>query len=494
MSSTRRFNVGRFAPGHSPPDADVLRLYDLAYAHRIAAMEAAPNGRFIDMNGMLFKLGPSHLRPSQLEPLRLVGDHLADAVSPHIVIDSTQHWRSSKGGMFDYGYEAVARVEAMHAAGDAAAGALMASMRTLPPWADMNRARAGAEFFCANIVAAGTCLMNLSLIGGFGAWRINKVLESTGYLSAGRDDVHRRLLETLSFVLSCCQPSPPHTHQAMEPDGAGWRAAFAVRMLHSNVRVRLTSCGRSHWDVATFGVPINAEDMCATLLGFSVVVLLGLERAGHLWHVSDRECEDYMHLWRLIGHWLGLPAEITAQLDCVASSQRLLESIWPHIIDSDESSSRLVFASLRAVAYRAPFYWSMSDLVCVSRAFSGDFLADCIGIPRPDDARLSQLIHDHNPLTSLPSELKHVACDNPHLALVLPPSPPIAAKLLASLVSTAFRCIKSACGVFATLSPLPLSFKIMPYIVKHAGIRGWLAPKMHDRVTQMVDYRLGFRK
>ena len=70
------------------------------------------------------------------------------------------------------------------------------------------------------------------------------------------------------------------------------------------------------------------------LLNLHVVVLLGLERAGHLWHVSDRECEDYMHLWRLIGHWLGLPAEITAQLDCVASSQRLLESILPHIIDS----------------------------------------------------------------------------------------------------------------------------------------------------------------
>jgi hypothetical protein len=33
----------------------------------------------IDMHGMLFKLGPSHLRPSQLEPLRLEGDPLADA-------------------------------------------------------------------------------------------------------------------------------------------------------------------------------------------------------------------------------------------------------------------------------------------------------------------------------------------------------------------------------------------------------------------------------
>jgi hypothetical protein len=358
----------------------------------------------------------------------------------------------------------------------------------------MRRVRSGAEFFCANILAAGTCLMNLSLIGGFGAWRINKVLESTGYLAAGRDDVHRRLLETLSFVLSCCGASSSRDSQAMEPDGDGWRAVFAVRLLHSSVRTRLTSCGRGHWDSATYGVPINVEDMAATLLGFSVVVLLGLERAGLLWHVSDQECEDYMHLWRLIGHWLGLPDELTARLDSVASAQCLLESILPHIINSDESSSRLVFASLRAVAFRAPFYWSMSDVVCMSRLFSGDFLSDCIGIPSANDPRLFQMIEDHHPLTSLPSEIKHVACNNPHLALTLPSGTSALAKYVGLLISTALRCAKSAYGMFSSANSLPLSFKIMPHIVKYASIRRWLAPKLHDKVSRMVEYRLGFVK
>ena len=301
-SSWLRFNIGRFALADAPAEAQVLRAYDLSYDNRIAELNAAPDGRFVDMHGMLFKLGPSHLRPSQLEPLRAVGDPLADAVAARIAADTKDLAGCRRSGMYDYGYDAVSRVEAMCAAGDAAAVALMDNMRALPPWVDMRRVCAGAEFFCSNIVASGTCLMNLSLVGGFGAWRINKVLESTGYLAGGRDDVHRRLLETLSFVLSCCCPSSsssPAT-QAMAPDGSGWRAAFAVRMLHSSVRVRLTSCGRSHWDAATYGVPINVEDMCATLLGFSVVVLLGLERVGLLWHVSNRECEDYMHLWRLV--------------------------------------------------------------------------------------------------------------------------------------------------------------------------------------------------
>ncbi len=237
--------------------------------------------------------------------------------------------------------------------------------------------------------------------------------------------------------------------------------------------------------------------MCATLLGFSVVVLMGMERAGQLWHVSSRECEDYMHLWRLIGHWLGMPAEFTARMHSVASAQCLLESILPHIINCDESSSRLVFASLRAVAYRAPFFWSMSDLVRVSRIFSGDFLADCIGIPRADDARLCQLILDHHPRTSFPSEVKYVSCDHPHLALEPPRSQSVASRLLMSVVSCVIHCIKSACGIFssaAALNELPFSITIMPHIVKHARIRRWLAPRMHDRVTRMVHYRLGFYK
>lgn len=491
--SCPRFNVGRFALSYEPPQSQVLRMYDMDYDDRIAQIDAAPNGSFVDMHGLLFKLGPAHLRPSQLEPLRVVGDALADVVSPHVFLQGKDGAQGGRG-LYDYGYGAVARVEAMYAAGDAAATALVTSMRVIPAWADMRRVQSGAEFFCANIVSAGTCLMNLSLIGGFGAWRINKVLESTGYLAAGRDDVHRRLLETLSFVLSCCCPSASHSRKAMEPDGDGWRAAFAVRMLHSNVRVRLTSCGRSHWDTAAYGVPVNVEDMCATLLGFSIVVLLGMERAGLLWHVSNQQCEDYMHLWRLIGHWLGMPDEFTARFDSVASAQCLLESILPHIINSDESSSRLVFASLRAVAFRAPFYWSMSDLVCISRLFSGDFLSDCIGIPRANDPRLSHVIDDHHPLTSIPSEIKFVSCKNPHLALQLPSNTSTAAKYFGSLISTLLRCVKSVCGVFSSVTVLPLSFKIMPHIVKYTGIRRWLAPKLHDRVKRMVDYRLGFYK
>ena len=491
--SSRRFNVGRFALADPTPESQIIRMYDMAYDDRIAAIESSPNGRVIDMHGMLFKLGPSHLRPSQLEPLRLEGDPLADAVAHRVVREANDAAGSRKRGLYDYGYDAIARVETMHAAGDAAASALVLSMRTPPSWADMRRVRAGAEFFCANMVAAGTCLMNLSLIGGFGAWRINKVLESTGYLAAGRDDVHRRLLETLSFVLSCCCPSSPNGLQALQPDGAGWRAAFAVRLLHSNVRVRLTTCGRSHWDTNAYGLPINVEDMCATLLGFSVVVLLGLEHAGLIWHVSSQECEDYMHLWRLVGHWLGLPEEYTARLNSVASAQCLLESILPHIINSDESSSRLVLASLRAVAFRAPFFWTMGDLVGISRLFSGDFLADCIGIPHAADQSLRQVIDDHHPLTSFPSEIKYVACNNPQLALKIP-NVPAAAKLSAAFFSLVFRAIKSARRIFSPAPAFPISFRIMPYIIKYAPIRRWLAPQLHERVKRMVEYRLGLYK
>jgi hypothetical protein len=491
---SRLFNVGRFAPTDEPLEAQVLRCCNLSYDRRIAEIESAPDGRFIDMHGMLFKLGPSHLRPSQLQPLRAVGDPLADSVTRIIFAEVKDPARGKRSGLYDYGYDAVARVEELLAAGNPAASDLMCSMLSVPSWVNMQRVRAGADFFCANVVSAGTCLMNLSLIGGFGAWRINKVLESTAYLSSGRDHAHRRLLETLMFVLDCCSPSSSTSIQAMAPGGCGWRAAFAVRMVHSSVRVRLTTCGRTRWDSDTYGAPINAEDMAATLLGFSVVVLIGLERAGLLWHVSNQECEDYLHLWRLVGHWLGLPPDLSARLDSVASALCLLESILPHIIDSDESSRRLVLASLQAVAFRAPFFWSMSDLVSLSRHFAGDYLADSLGIPRSDDACLCYLIEDHHPTTSFPSETKYVLCSNVDIALRLPSSSSAAAKCFTALVSSVLRCAKFCRGLFSRGDILPLSFRIIPFFLKFDSMKRLLAPLLHGRVKSMVECRLALRK
>jgi len=54
-----------------------------------------------------------------------------------------------------------------------------------------------------------------------------------------------------------------------------------------------------------FGIPINEEDMVATLLAFSVNALLGCELFLRM-KLSDQERLDYLALWRYLGWLLGV--------------------------------------------------------------------------------------------------------------------------------------------------------------------------------------------
>lgn len=141
----------------------------------------------------------------------------------------------------------------------------------------------------------------MSLVGGFGAPRINKVLSSTGYLTSVSKASYLRIIETVQMVTGACatltvQPlapglalTPTCVHAwtlhrrargahadcmeagGMKVGGCGWSAVLRVRLLHSAVRVRLGE--QPKWDAAAWGVPINQEDLLVTQLAFSQVCL-----------------------------------------------------------------------------------------------------------------------------------------------------------------------------------------------------------------------------
>ena len=60
----------------------------------------------------------------------------------------------------------------------------------------------------------------------------------------------------------------------------GWQSVIRVRLLHAQVRTRIRKGkGRlNELDIARDGVPINAEDLFATLGGFSVACLWSMRR------------------------------------------------------------------------------------------------------------------------------------------------------------------------------------------------------------------------
>ncbi len=214
----------------------------------------------------------------------------------------------------------------------------------VPQWVDFRQIQRGVDVFLAYLPAAGCALFYRSLVGGFSIPKIVEVLVATRYLAPGRtttttpngesDESARsvdrdrersvaRLLDTGGF-LACCFAPPPSakddagvpTAASLRPGGRGWEAALRVRVLHAKVRrslLRQTTNGdggdgeepATRWDVDKNGIPINQEDMSATLLAFSVNVLLGIEIASGR-PLPENEQRDYLALWRYLGWLLGV--------------------------------------------------------------------------------------------------------------------------------------------------------------------------------------------
>lgn len=111
--------------------------------------------------------------------------------------------------------------------------------------------------------------------------------------------------------------------------GRGYIAAKKVRMLHASMRFMLMNPGvmkprgkgseamadkfaKAHgstpWPAEELGVPVNQEDLAFTLLTFSYLIPRGLEKIGG--KISLEEKEAFLHLWRVVGHIMGLREDL----------------------------------------------------------------------------------------------------------------------------------------------------------------------------------------
>ena len=285
------------------------------------------------------------------------------------------------------------RVETLGLEGGTACRALLDESTQLPDWIDWAKVRRGQQFFVSRLPGCAAALLHVSLVGGFGAPLIARVLARTGYLGGSstcaggnssrvQDNTWRRLLETATFVSDVVNLTVDAKQSFSGPDGAAWRAAMRVRLLHATVRQRLNKSG---WDAAEAGVPINQQDMRVTTLAFSLVVVLSLERLAVDMPMAD--VEAYLHLWRLVGHILGVLPELQeGHLDCVASALASLQSSVLHLMEPNELSARLVNATLMAAVGRPPRCPTWTKVVAATRALQGDALSDALGLPPVPDS------------------------------------------------------------------------------------------------------------
>ena len=318
----------------------------------------------------------------------------------------------------------------------------------IPDWVDWDQVQRGIDVFITYSPAMSLALYYLSLVPGFSIPKIAKVLEQTKYLAppSTTKQIQQRLFDTGGFVISCMVHDTNTTNKdsdavenilsasSLRPGGMGWQMALRVRVLHAKIRRMLLMSEKYSWDVNEFGIPINQEDMAATLLAFSTNALSGIEFITNK-PLSTESQLDYLALWRYIGWLLGVstnpdekgnlpldpcgPGFKTVRSgagtafdkitrvrsinpeDTLIHSRTMLESMVIHLMHPNELSSKisnhlLCFGRRPIISSSSsnsseddksknvthmPFGYLYRSFMC--RRYIGCELADALRIPRP---------------------------------------------------------------------------------------------------------------
>ena len=242
----------------------------------------------------------------------------------------------------------------------------------LPAWADPDLIARGENFFDLHWPLIVTFLFCASLPNAYAAHRGAQVLALTARL---KTQVERRIFETAQFVLDVMAQG------GIRPDGRGVRTAQKVRLMHAAIRqfILHDPKWREKWD-PEWGVPINQEDLAGTLMTFSIQILDGFKRFRI--PVSDDEQEAYLHVWKVIGHLMGvrselIPADIAAGYDLAYT-----------ILDRQKGRSAagidLTAALLAFMQGKIPLKFLRGlPVVLMRRCIDAD-IAELLAIPRSD--------------------------------------------------------------------------------------------------------------
>lgn len=373
-------------PSHSIWDAQTA---EHRYTPEFPSRRPPQGADVVSHYGQSFVWTADHWHKADLEPLRKLGDREMDDLLDELDLSPR-----------DDVITALRKAAAASPRGGAAR--FMDDMSSPPTWVDWTLIAHGQGVFTRYLVPASVSLYNVSLVAGFSIPKVTKVLEQSGYLVGSPHAAMRRLFETGLLLVDSTA-----TEGALRPGGAGWCTALRVRALHAKVRRRLLRKSRtvhsealsphaSTWDVDEYGVPINQEDMAATLLAFSYNVLIGIEVLRGDVPLPEDDQVAYLHLWRYLGHLLGVRDDLNPCSRGVSGAKAFLESVVVHLLEPDDLSRRVATSLLRAPLavkgmsegrVEAGYMRNAS----VTRLMVGDELGDALGLPFDVGARTSAL-------------------------------------------------------------------------------------------------------
>lgn len=172
---------------------------------------------------------------------------------------------------------------------------MLLTMQEIPEWLDESLITAGSALSMRSGINGLISLRDYSLMGGYDYAYLNKPLVFTGALKKGAS---KRITDTLDFWVHVTRKN------ALQINNEGYRYIVRTRMIHSFSRLMIQE-KYNNWNKEAWGEPINCGDMVATGIGFSLVFLHGLHKLGLT--ISEKEELGVFHLWKYIGHLLGIP-------------------------------------------------------------------------------------------------------------------------------------------------------------------------------------------
>jgi hypothetical protein len=183
-------------------------------------------GELVGKFGQDFLWSQQHWLASDLEPWRQRGDDEVDAilarVQPGPAVDVVKLAADAAQGASPVSGETRDAAERR-----AMLAAWHNKMSAVPEWVDWAQLERGQEVFVVHAPAAALSLYYLSLVGGFSAPLITRVLRATAYLTAPPKQVMRRLIDTGAMISACvnggadalraCTTTNDHTDSSRPP-------------------------------------------------------------------------------------------------------------------------------------------------------------------------------------------------------------------------------------------------------------------------------------
>lgn len=255
------------------------------------------------------------------------------------------------------------------------------SPKPMPTWYNEKRILLGQTVFENYALPIMTLLGLMSLPYCYAATPGNKALYLTEKM---RKSPGKRLAETGEFTISVLRKGN------LQPGQSGLFQIYKTRLIHAMARHYLQ---KGTWE-KSWGVPINQEDMAGTNMAFSYVILLGLQRSGHI--LSDKEKEDFLFVWKYIGYHLGINETLLP--DNFQEARLLSEKIKSRNFKKTEEG---VVLTKELVNYYQSVLPKQQALFATSqiRYFLGNEVSAMIGLP--SDSIKDKLVGFTNSYTEL---------------------------------------------------------------------------------------------